>query len=70
MNAWLLILSGIVWLTGIAIVAMMQVGFGVAAPKWVPMRLLAGVMSSLIFVLYLGWLVPLSVGIWKLFRQR
>jgi len=60
-KACVLLLAGIGWMVGAAIFLFSS--FGIYVPGWVPLSLVIPSLIALELVLFLGWLLPLIVGI-------
>jgi len=65
---WVLLLAGIGWMVG-AIVFLFS-SFGIYVPGWVPPSLVIPAVAALELVLFLGWLLPLVVGIRLLVKSQ
>lgn len=72
MKAWPWLLTAVVWL--LAVVVLLRVDFivGVRIPKmrWLPDRAGFMIASLTLTLLFLGWIVPLAVGVKRLISNR
>jgi hypothetical protein len=75
MKATLLIAIGILWLSALAILvwwllhSFSAVGWGVDMPLRAPRWVAYGVLVTIAAVFWLGWIVPLTIGIRSLTRR-
>jgi hypothetical protein len=65
MKVWGWFAASALWL---ALVAAARFDFvvGVETGKYIPRRLALGLASSLMYLILLGWIIPLCIGMWRL----
>jgi hypothetical protein len=54
---------GVAWLAVAGYIQFHKFSFGVYVPKSVPRWVLEGLLWTVIAVIYVGWIVPLGIGI-------
>ena len=78
--AYSLLLIGIVWAVGLAVYLLTPISsifvpdrgmfFGYFVLGWIPSLLILTVIYFLVGILFLGWTVPVAIGVWLLVKKR
>ncbi len=45
-------------------------GIGIAGPKSIPLWVMLWVILALFIVFLVGWVVPLGIGLWRIFKHE
>jgi hypothetical protein len=76
MKSWGWLLIGVVWLTAVVVqvfnlyLGTGMVGIHIPATRWLPRPAALAFVWLLLYVMLLGWLLPLVVGICGLFLKK